>query len=54
MEIPEGWEKAGRSCPKCGSEEVIMITWDDDEGHEDEKYRCYSCSHTWWVEGSDY
>jgi DNA-directed RNA polymerase subunit RPC12/RpoP len=47
-------------CPKCFGK-VEFIEWESDNGtHEDTRYRCLACNHTWhsWlrtrrVEGPD-
>lgn len=45
----------GVQCPisTCESTDVEYRIVEDNEGHEDEKYLCIECGHTWWIEGSD-
>jgi len=46
--------KAERPCPKCGSDNVTVQTWESScGGYEDEKFTCGACGHTWWVDGID-
>lgn len=42
------------ACRKCKEREVryrIRESWYG--GHEDCNYKCFSCGHTWWVDGID-
>lgn len=41
-------------CRKCASLHVEYREWtSSDEAHEDLQFRCKTCGHHWWVEGSD-
>lgn len=40
-------------CPKCDSLEYYVYFWEDDYGHEDEKYKCNDCGYTHWIDGID-
>jgi predicted SprT family Zn-dependent metalloprotease len=40
-------------CRTCGSHEIEYREWEDDAGHLDYQYRCRTCDHIWWAEGTD-
>jgi len=52
---PDEWKSANiLKCRRCNVADVKYRThtsscggWDDDE------FRCFSCQHTWWVDGVD-
>lgn len=49
-------DEYGTLCRKCENPKpnVFYMMWEsDDGGHEDVKYNCKDCGHSWWVEGSD-
>lgn len=39
-------------CPVCKRHAVKYRTVEDDEGHEDYKFKC-TCGHHWRVDGAD-
>ena len=47
-------EKSSASCRKCKTRNVMVRAWDSSCGsYTDYRYRCRSCNHVWWVDGSD-
>lgn len=44
----------GKKCPKCGKEEIFYKVWESScGGHEDYKFTCRACGHSWWIDGID-
>lgn len=48
-------EECKAFCPKCKkTKNVLCDTWESsDGGHEDYRYRCKTCGHSWWIDGID-
>lgn len=41
-------------CRKCGAKDVKYRTHTaSDGGVEDDEFKCFTCHHTWWVDGID-
>jgi hypothetical protein len=44
----------GTECRACKAPNVGCRTWESScGGYEDYQYRCFTCGHSWWVDGID-
>lgn len=48
------WKLDDKVCPMCKDKSLWWRFVEDDECHVDCEYRCQTCGHQEWVEGSDY
>lgn len=51
----DGWKACPTTaCRRCKKLTVKSREWDSSDGaYEDYQFSCYSCGHTWWIEGPD-
>ena len=52
---PGEWKSAGLvRCRRCHAADVKYRTHESAcGGYEDDEFKCFSCRHTWWVDGID-
>ncbi len=52
---PGEWKSAGIvKCRRCIAADVKYRTHESScGGWEDDEFKCFSCHHTWWVDGID-